>query len=64
MKKDKDDHTVEYTPIDYHCLGHNQKERVKKMQSKEISTPYDAASTPQEVEGRVAEKRYGTIFFV
>jgi hypothetical protein len=63
MKKDKDDHTVEYTPIDYHCLGHSQKERVKKRQEQGISTPYDAASTPQEVEGSVAEKRYGSIVF-
>ncbi len=64
MKKDKDDHTVEYTPIDYHCLGHSQKNRVKSMQEKGLSTPYDAKSTPQEVEGHVAEKRYGTIFFL
>ena len=64
MKKDKDDHTVEYTPSDYHCLGHSQKERVKSMQEKGLSTPYDAKSTPEEVEGHVAEKRYGTIFFL
>jgi hypothetical protein len=58
------EHTVEYTPIDYHCLGHSQKARVKKMQEQGISTPYDAKSTPQEVEGHVAEKVYGSIMFV
>ena len=64
MKKDDDDHTVQYTPIDYHCLGHSQKERVKSMQSQGIGTSYDAASTPEAVEGHVAEKRYGILRFV
>jgi hypothetical protein len=63
MKKNKD-HTVEYTPIDYHCLGHTQKERVKSMQSQGIGTSYDAASTPEAVEGHVAEKRFGILRFV
>ena len=63
MKRDKDDHTVEYTPIDYHCLGHSQKARVKKMQEQGISTPYDAKSTLQEAEGKAAEKVYGSIVF-
>ena len=64
MKKDKDDHTVEYTPIDYHCLGYTQKERVKELQRQGVSTPYDAASTSEAVEGHVAEKRFGIIRFV
>jgi hypothetical protein len=62
--KNKDKHTVQYTPIDYYCLGHSQKERVKELQRQGISTPYDAASTPQEVDGHVAEKRFGIIRFV
>ncbi len=64
MKKTKDDHTVSYTPIDYHCLGETQKERVKELQRQGVSTPYDAASTSEAVEGHVAEKRFGFIRFV
>jgi hypothetical protein len=58
------EHTVEYYPIDWGCLGHSQKERVTKMQEKGIPTPYDPKPTNAEVEGKVAEKRYGTIFFL
>ena len=58
------EHTVEYYPIDWGCLGHSQKERVKKRQEQGISTPYDAKSTSEEAEGKVAEKVYGSIMFV
>lgn len=64
MKRDKDDRTVEYTPIDYHCLGFSQKERIKELQRQGVKTPYDAASTSEAVEGHVAEKRFGIIRFV
>ena len=64
MKKTKDDHTVEYTPIDYYCLGETQREMVKERQAAGISTPYDASSTSEAVEGHVAEKRFGIIRFV
>ena len=64
MKRDKDDRTVEYTPIDYHCLGHAQKERVKELQAQGIRTPYDGASTPEPVSGHVAEKRFGGIVYL
>ncbi len=57
------EHTVEYYPIDWGCLGHSQKERVEKMQAKGISTPYDPKKTNAEVEGKAAEKVYGSIVF-
>ena len=64
MKRDKDDHTVEYTPIDYHCLGYTQKERVKERQAQGIATPYDPTSTSEESQGKVAEKYFGVIRFL
>ena len=64
MKKDKDDHTVEYYPIDYYCLGETQKERVKERQAAGISTPYDSTSSSEEAQGKVAEKSFGIIRFV
>ena len=64
MKRDKDQHTVEWVPIDYYCLGESQKERIKERQAQGITTPYDPKDSSEEAQGKVAEKYFGVIRFI
>lgn len=47
--KNKSDHTVEYTSIDYHSMCERSKDRIKKMQAQGIPTPHDPKDKPEDV---------------
>lgn len=48
MKK-RNDHTVEYTSINYHSMCEKSKARIKKMQAQGIPTSHDPKKKPEDV---------------
>ena len=50
--KNKSDHSVSYTSIDYHSMCQKSKERIKKMQAEGIPTPHDPKEKPEDVGKR------------
>lgn len=60
MKKNEE-HTVEYTSIDYHSMCQRSKDRVKRMQNEGIPTSHDSKEKPEDVGKR--EGGY-SIFFL
>ena len=48
--KDKPEHTVQYTSIDYHSMCQRSKAKIKAMQDMGMPTMHDPKSTPEETE--------------
>lgn len=47
--KDKTDHTVSYTSIDYHSMCQKSKDNIKRMRDMGMSTPHDPKDKPEDV---------------
>ena len=58
--KNKSDHSVSYTSIDYHSMCQKSKERIRKMQEQGIPTPHDPKDKPEDVGKK---EGYSILFF-